>query len=67
MVTVTESIIATNVAERTERHAEASERPRWTTDAIWQEAIMEAARMGYTGYDRYARAAEMITDRYGYR
>ncbi len=56
-----------DLARRAERHREASERPRWCDCAVWQTAVDEAARMGYTGHSVYARAADMLNDRYGYR
>ncbi len=69
MVTFTESTISTtqdNLARRAERHAEAQERPRWATDVTWQAATAEARTLGYTGRGLYARAAELLADRYGY-
>ncbi len=66
MVTA-QSIIPKTIKERMVRPAERQERPRWCADSLWQAAITETTMQGYTGHDRYARAAERLADRYGYR
>jgi hypothetical protein len=66
MVTRTQCITPTPTPAPRVTEAERSERPKWVTDRLWEDAQEEARALGYTGRAVYRQAADILADRYGY-